>query len=63
MTEIIPDELMFPSMVWEVIAFLKKLGVQPRLKKETLIAWSKETKMQLTQAMFQELLGEFYDMV
>ena len=62
MIEIIPDELMFPNMIDEVIAFLKALAAAPRTKKEALIAWCKAMDVQFTRAMFVELLGVDIDM-
>ncbi len=63
MIEVIPDHLMFPTMETEVIEFLKVLAVPPRLKKETLIAWTKAVNIQLTREMVVQLLGSDVDRV
>jgi len=63
MIEIIPDELMFPDMIDEVIVFLQALAVPPRLKKEAFIEWCKVVDVQLTRAMVVELLGVDIEMV
>ncbi len=61
MIEVIPEELLSADKVSEVILFLRNLGVSPRLKKETFLQWGHVVSLELTQIMFQELLGEFYD--
>ncbi len=63
MTDIIPDELMDPAKVNEVIAFLKRLSVPPRLLKETFVAWGKAVNLKLTRSMFEQLLGSDIDRV
>jgi len=63
MIEVLPDHLIDPLMATETIQFIKALAVPPRLKKETLIAWTKAVEIQLTREMVIQLLGDDLDRV
>jgi len=54
---------MVPEMAGETIQFIKGLSVPPRLKKETLIAWTKAVDVPLTREMVIQLLGDDLDRV
>ena len=63
MIEIFPPELIDRYRLGDVIEFLKKLDVAPRLKKEALISWHKAVNVQLSREKIVELLGEDIDRV
>ena len=58
MINIFPEELMISDKVYEVIEFLKKLDVQPRLRKEALISWCKHMGLKMKREWVKELLGD-----
>jgi len=57
--EVFPAALLRPEAKEEFILLLRKLPIDPRRKKETLIDWCKITGVVLTKEMIEAVIGEF----
>ncbi len=51
-TGIIPEELMFPARLGEVLDFLKRAPIKGRLKVELLMGWARTVGVKITGSQY-----------
>ncbi len=62
-TGIIPEELMFPTKLAEVMAFLKAAPIRGARKREILFGWQRAVGVKLTGSQYNAVYLSGIDMV